>query len=73
MNELIMENEMMRSFYNISAYFKDLFEEEISFAITDLEKYLIYIPTENINPNIKAGDLIKAGTSSYNCIQSGEL
>lgn len=33
----------------------------------------IYIPTENINPNIKAGDLIKAGTSSYNCIQSGEI
>ncbi len=27
MDELIMQNEMMRSFYNVSLYLKDLFEE----------------------------------------------
>lgn len=71
MHEKIMENELFRSFYNVSAFLSDMFEDEVSFAITDLEKYLVYIPTEHINPGIKEGDIIKEGSSSYNCIKSG--
>ena len=73
MDEKIIQNEILKSFYNISAYLPDMFEEEISFAITDREKYLIYIPTENINPGIKPGDIVKEGSSSHQCIKSGKV
>ncbi len=72
MDEKIMANELFRSFYNISAFLPDMFEDEVTFAITDLDKYLIYVPTEHINPGIKAGDIVKEGSSSHTCIKSGK-
>ncbi len=72
MHEKILQNEILRSFYNISTYLPEMFEEEVSFAITDTEKYLIYIPTEHINPGIKPGDVVKEGSSSHKCIKSGK-
>jgi archaellum component FlaC len=72
MDEKILQNEILRSFYNINSYLPDMFEDEVSFAITDTEKYLIYMPTEHINPNIKPGDMIKEGSSSHKCIKSGK-
>ncbi|KUO67771.1 MAG: hypothetical protein APF77_10240 [Clostridia bacterium BRH_c25] len=72
MDEKILQNEILRSFYNISTYLPDMFEEEVSFAITDTEKYLVYIPTEHINPGIKPGDVIKEGSSSHKSINSGK-
>jgi len=71
-DEKILQNEILRSFYNISTYLPDMFEEEVSFAITDTEKYLVYIPTEHINPGIKPGDVIKEGSSSHKSINSGK-
>ncbi len=72
MDEKILQNEMLRSFYNISSFLPDMFEDEVSFAITDTEKYLLYIPTEHINPGIKPGDMVKEGSSSHKCIKSGK-
>ena len=72
MDEKILQNEMLRSFYNISSYLPDMFEDEVSFAITDTEKYLLYVPTEHINPGIKPGDMVKEGSSSRKCINSGK-
>lgn len=72
MDEKILQNELLKSFYNISSFLPDMFEDEVSFSITDKEKYLVYIPTEHINPNIKAGDIVKEGSSSYNCIKTGK-
>ena len=72
MEEKISSNEILQSFYNISAFLPDMFEDEVSFSITDRERYLAYIPTEHINPHIKAGDIVGEGSSSYKSMKSGK-
>jgi archaellum component FlaC len=71
-DEKISQNEILSSFYNISTFLPDMFEDEVSFSITDKEKYLVYMPTQHINPGIKKGDIVKDGSSSYNCMRNGK-
>lgn len=72
MNEKVLQNELVKSFVAISTCLPDMFDEEVSFAVADTEKYLIYKPTENINPGIKPGDPVGEGSSSYVCMKTGK-
>lgn len=73
MNELIMQNETLKAFFNIQAFIPYMFDDEVSYAISDLEKYLLYIPTQQINPGTKAGDPVPPGSSSYECMKTGQV
>ncbi|MEW9095031.1 MAG: methyl-accepting chemotaxis protein [Clostridiaceae bacterium] len=69
MNNKINER-ILESFINISPYLSSLLEEEISFALTDKEKFIAFSPSENIRPDIKVGDVIKKGSSTYDAIRT---
>lgn len=69
MNNKINEG-MLQSFINISPYLSSLLEEEISFALTDKEKFIAFSPSENIRPDIRVGDIIKKGSSTYDAIRT---
>ncbi len=49
-----------------------IFDEEVSFALTDTKQYLLYQPTVHINPGIKPGDLVKPESASGVCMVSGK-
>ena len=40
-------------------------------AVTDLEKYLFYLPGKTLNHNVQAGDLLKPGSLVNRAMQSG--
>lgn len=48
----------------------ELFSDEISIAITNVEEYTYYRPSKRIDLKIKPGDLIKEGTLAYKSIHS---
>ncbi|MBU5485434.1 chemotaxis protein [Clostridium sp. MSJ-11] len=72
MNNKINEG-ILQSFINISPYLSSLLEEEISFALTDKEKFIAFSPSENIRPDIKVGDIIKKGSSTYDAIRTKSI
>jgi len=73
MDDKVLDNEIVKAFKTISPYLQDIVDDEISFAISDTEKYLFYKPMESANPGIKPGDPVKEGSSSYNCMKSGKM
>ncbi len=73
MDECVNGNEVLDSFYHIAPYIKYFFDEEVSYAVTDKEKYILYQPTEHINPGIKSGDAINPSSGSGECIRIGSV
>ena len=73
MQDNTIKNETIKAFEAIKNYIPHMYEDEVSYAITDLERYQLYIPTKNINPNIKAGDLVAEGSASYEAIKTGKV
>lgn len=73
MQNIASGNEILKAFEIIKNYIPDIFEDEVTYGITDCERYLLHIPTKNINTGIKAGDAIKEGTSSYEALKTGKV
>jgi len=73
MYETTFSHETLKAFHTIKNYITDMFEDEVSYAISDHEKYLLYMPTKNINPNIKAGDPVANGSASYESMSTGKV
>ncbi|GAA0718173.1 methyl-accepting chemotaxis protein [Clostridium malenominatum] len=64
---------ILKAFIDVSPYLSSLLEEEVSFALTDKEKFIAFTPTENIRPDIKIGDVIKQGSSTYDAIRTRSI
>lgn len=64
---------ILKAFIDVSPYLSDLLGEEISFALTDKEKFIAFTPSENIRPDIKVGDVIKKGSSTYDAIRTRSI
>ncbi|WP_315122238.1 methyl-accepting chemotaxis protein [uncultured Clostridium sp.] len=65
-----INEEILKSFIDVSPYLSSLLEDEVSFALTDKEKFIAFSPSENIRPDIKVGDVIKRGSSTYDAIRT---
>jgi len=73
MEDIMIGNEILKAFYLIKDYISDIFEDEVSYAISDCEKYLLHIPTKNISAHIKVGDLLAEGSASVEAIRTGQV
>ena len=67
------EENILKSFIDVSEYLPSLMDEEVSFALTDKEKFIYFRPSQNITPDIKVGDYIKSGTSTYEAIKTRKV
>ncbi len=64
---------VMMDFAIIAPLIPSIFEEEVSFALTDMHNYLLYQPTLHINPGVKPGDPVKPESASGACLATGEV
>lgn len=64
------KNEIQQSFYNLMPYMHYFFEDEIMFTMSDTEKFLEVVNSENINTNAKPGDPLRPGGAAYECIKA---
>lgn len=71
MNE-IEESEALKSIYDISQYVEVIFDNEISFAITDMEKYLYTKYCEDLVLNAKVGDGIPREGAVFEALRTGK-
>lgn len=67
----LSQNETLESFRNLLPYLPTLFEEDISFGITDKENYLIVQNCERLPINAKGGDKIPSGGAALEALKTG--
>jgi len=66
------ENEIRQAFNALSPYIPLFFEEEISLGLTDRFRYLRFIPSPGLQPNIQEGDPIPPGDAIYEALRLGK-
>jgi len=54
----ISENPILQAFNTLIPLLPNYFEDEVIFAIMDTEKFLQFVPSKNVRPNIKIGDRV---------------
>lgn len=69
----VSDNELLNSFYNLLPYLPILFEEDISFAMIDREKYIALQNSESLNFKIKIGDPIPEGGAALEALRTGQV
>lgn len=69
----VSDNELLNSFYNLLPYLPILFEEDISFAMIDREKYIALQNSKNLNFKIKVGDPIPEGGAALEALRTGQV
>lgn len=67
----ISDNDMINFFYNAIPSIEVLFDEDISMAITDTEKYVYTKYSKNLELRAKEGDLIPEGGAVIEVIRTG--
>lgn len=73
MTEQVENKNIFDSCIQFIPYLKILLEDESSIAISDCEKFLKFVPTEHMHPDIKEGDTIDKGSSTYECLSTGKI
>jgi len=54
-------------------YLNNITRDDISFTVTNLEKYIAYTPANSFNLDIKVGESFNSSKAIKNCISSGKL
>ncbi|MDF2524011.1 MAG: hypothetical protein K0R31_1652 [Clostridiales bacterium] len=72
MIEITTDNKILESFNNLIPYLHYFFEDNIAIGINDSERCIRFEPNENLPTNAVAGDLIRPGSATYECTQSGK-
>lgn len=72
LNESISDNKILDSFNNLIPYLHYFFEDDIAIGINDSEKCIRFEANKNLPTNVKAGDLIRPGSATYECTKSGQ-
>lgn len=72
MIEITTDNKILESFNNLIPYLHYFFEDDIAIGINDSEKCIRFEPNDNLPTNAVAGDLIRPGSATYECTQSGK-
>ena len=66
-------NVILESFDNVFKYLPIFFDDDVSFAITDKEKYLIVQNCERLPINSKVGDIIPKAGAAFAAISTGKV
>jgi hypothetical protein len=72
LTEITTDNKILESFNNLIPYLHYFFEDDIAIGINDSEKCIRFEPNENLPTNAVTGDLIRSGSATYECTQSGK-
>ncbi|WP_019121167.1 methyl-accepting chemotaxis protein [Brevibacillus massiliensis] len=64
--------QLFHNLLELAPLLREIFVDDVSIAIQDRERVLRYIPGATIDLGIKDGDLLKAGSVSYQVIQTGK-
>ena len=64
-------DDILRAFEIVLPYIKYLFDEDISIAIADREKFLLSLEGETIHMNVKSGDPIPQGGGATEVLRTG--
>lgn len=67
----ISDKEIINSFFHILPYLKLFFEDDVSYAIMDTEKYLISVNGRELVFNVSAGDPIPEGGAAREALRTG--
>jgi len=73
MHNSISDNYIIDSFYNLLPYFPFMFDDDVSFGITDTQKYLKVQNSKSLVLKIKEGDKIPSSGAAYDAMKSGEV
>lgn len=61
--------EILQAFIKVAPYLTELHVDDLSIAITDLEKYICYVPGKNIVFPVKPGDELKSSTAIFQAMK----
>ncbi|NMM65011.1 methyl-accepting chemotaxis protein [Clostridium sp. P21] len=65
----ISDNNLIQSFYNLIPYFKNYFDSELIFTISNTEKFLFVQDSENLKMASKTGDKVPKGCAADICLK----
>lgn len=68
-----MSNEnFMQKIVELAPFLKEVLGEDYVVTVSDTEKFLCYIPGNELDHKIKAGDPVKPGTLTHKCLEAGK-
>lgn len=73
MSQSISEIEILNSFNDVTKYLPSFFDDDISFAISDTNKYLKIQHGKKISLNIKENDSIPKGGALFEALKTGKI
>lgn len=73
MNNQFTENELLDSFYNVIPYLSNLFDDDVAFALTDTEKFILVVNGSRLRFSITAGEQVPAGGAIRDSLNSGRV
>lgn len=66
----ISESKLHQSFDNLIPYMKYFIEDEVAFTMSNTERFLKVVNSENIIMDAKVGDPLRPGGAAYECIKA---
>jgi uncharacterized protein YukE len=73
MNNFTTEHQLLDSFYEVIPYLSSLFDDDVAFALTDTEKFILVENGNQLRFHITPGDLIPAGGAIRESLNSGRV
>ena len=73
MGSSVTGNEMLDSFYSVIPYLMNLFDDDVSFALTDSEKFINVWNGRNLKFHVNPGDVVPAGGAIREALDLGRV
>lgn len=73
MTNFTTEHQLLNSFYEVIPYLSNLFEDDVAFALTDTQKFILVENGSQLRFHISPGDLIPTGGAIRETINSGKV
>ncbi|WP_026891822.1 methyl-accepting chemotaxis protein [Lacrimispora aerotolerans] len=73
MNNFTTEHQLLDSFYEVIPYLSSLFDDDVAFALTDTQKFILVENGNQLRFHITPGDLIPAGGAIRETLNSGRV
>lgn len=68
-----LTHQLLDSFYEVIPFLSNLFEDDVAFALTDTEKFILVENGNQLRFNIQTGDLIPVGGAIRETLNSGKV
>lgn len=73
MGSSVTGNEILDSFYSVIPYLMNLFDDDVSFALTDSEKFINVWNGRNLKFHVNSGDVVPAGGAIREALDFGRV